>query len=434
MKILPKSAFGQTVLLIGMLLMLNQIVSYISIALYIIKPYSQQMNELLAKQVRVVFLDIEENPFTPALAEAFHRETDIGVYYEQTALKIGLAEALYYPHRSHEMSLLLGGPTEVRVSQVDEYLFWIRPPQAPNLWVKIPISGIEETNLSPLVLFLLVIGGLSIIGGWLFVRQLNRPLKALQNAAENVGRGSLPPPLPLEGSSEIVAVTEAFNHMSKGIKRLEDDRNLLMAGISHDLRTPLTRIRLATEMMSNVDQFLKEGIENDIEDMNAIIDQFIDYIRDIQKDQPELTSINELVAEVVQAHQMSQRNLQFLPTYGLPDISIKQIAIKRVIDNLIENAIRYTQGKIIVETNLNFEKTHLIITVSDEGKGIDESKIDELFQPFTQGDQARGTVGSGLGLAIIKRIVDSHGGKVILKNKKQGGLIASVLLPNLSFS
>lgn len=429
MKILPKSAFGQTVLLIGMLLMLNQIVSYISIALYIIQPYSQQMNELLAKQVRVVFLDIEENPFTPAIAEAFHRETDIGVYHEQTALKIGLAEAVHYPHRSHEMSLLLGGPTEVRVSQVDEYLFWIRPPQAPELWVKIPISGIEENNLSPLVLFLLVIGSLSVIGGWLFVRQLNRPLKALQNAAEDVGRGGLPEPLPLEGSSEIVAVTEAFNHMSKGIKRLEDDRNLLMAGISHDLRTPLTRIRLATEMMSNVDEFLKEGIENDIEDMNAIIDQFIDYIRDIQKDQPELIAINQLVAEVVQAHQVSQRDLQFFPTHGLPDISIKQIAIKRVIANLIENAIRYTEQKIVVQTSFNVEKTQLIISVLDEGPGIDESKIEELFQPFTQGDQARGAVGSGLGLAIIKRIVDGHGGQITLVNKEQSGLIASVLLP-----
>lgn len=433
MKILPKSAFGQTVLLIGMLLMLNQIVSYISIALYVIQPYSQQMNELLAKQVRVVFLDIEENPFTPAIAEAFQRETDIGVYDEKSAMEIGLAQAIHYPHRSHEMSLLLGGSTEVRISQVDEYLFWIRPPQAPHLWVKIPLKGVEENNLSPLVLFLLIIGSFSVIGGWLFVRQLNRPLKSLQNAAEDVGRGGLPAPLPLEGTSEIVAVTEAFNHMSQGIKRLEDDRNLLMAGISHDLRTPLTRIRLATEMMNNVDEFLKEGIESDIDDMNAIIDQFIDYIRDIQKDKPELSNINHLVNDVVQAQQVSKRDIFFIPTESLPKIFIKYIAIKRVIANLIENAIRYTDGTITVQTVIDETKQYLVICVSDEGEGIDESKMDELFKPFTQGDQARGTVGSGLGLAIIKRIIDGHGGKIELSNQEQGGLMAKVLLPILNY-
>ena len=142
------------------------------------------------------------------------------------------------------MSALLGGPAEVRISQGDEYLFWIRPPQAPNFWVKIPLSGLEEENFSPLVLILMILGILSVAGGWLFVRQLNRPLKALQRAAEDVGRGNFSDPLTEEGTTEIVAETEAFNHMSKGIMQLEDDRNLLMAGISHDLRTPLTRIRL----------------------------------------------------------------------------------------------------------------------------------------------------------------------------------------------
>ena len=158
MKILPRSAFGQTVLLISFLLFINQIVSYISFALYVIEPNQQQINQLLAKQVRVVFIDIGDARLSPKMAKAFHNETGIGVYYAADAYKFGLAEAGLYPYRSEQMSILLGGPAEVRISQGDEYLFWVRAPQAPHLWVKIPLLGMEESNLSPLIFFMAFIG------------------------------------------------------------------------------------------------------------------------------------------------------------------------------------------------------------------------------------------------------------------------------------
>ena len=428
MKVLPRSAFGQTVLLIGFLLFVNQVVSYISFALYVIEPNQQQINQLLAKQIRVVFIDIKDTSLSPKMAEAFNRETGIGVYREKDALKLGLASAGYYPYRSEQMSALLGGPAEVRISQGDEYLFWIRPPQAPNLWVKIPLLGLEEANFSPLVFFLGIIGVLSVAGGWLFVRQLNRPLKSLQRAAEDVGRGDFPEPLAERGTSEIMAVTQAFNHMSKGIKQLEDDRNLLMAGISHDLRTPLTRIRLASEMMSDLDDFLKEGIENDIDDMNNIIDQFIDYIRHDSKDKAELGDLNVLVEEVLHVETPVNRFIHFIPN-DCPKIPLRHVAVKRALANLIQNALRYTQGDIDVITGHDKEKSCAYFIVSDQGGGIPEADIERLFQPFTQGDTARGTEGSGLGLAIIKRIVDTHGGSVELSNKPEGGLQAKVCLP-----
>jgi len=428
MKVLPRSAFGQTVLLIGFLLFVNQVVSYISFALYVIEPNQQQINQLLAKQIRVVFIDLDDARLSPKMAEAFHKETGIGVYREKDALKLGLASAGYYPYRSEQMSELLGGPAEVRISQGDEYLFWIRPPQAPNLWVKIPLLGLEEANFSPLIFFLGIIGVLSVAGGWLFVRQLNRPLKSLQRAAEDVGRGDFPKPLTEHGTSEIMAVTQAFNHMSKGIKQLEDDRNLLMAGISHDLRTPLTRIRLASEMMLEVDDYLKEGIENDIDDMNNIIDQFIDYLRHDSKDKAELGDLNVLVEEVLNVETPANRLIIFTPN-DCPEIPLRHVAVKRALANLIQNALRYTQGDIEVITGQDKEKGFAYFIVSDQGEGIPDADIEHLFQPFTQGDKARGTEGSGLGLAIIKRIVDTHGGRVVLSNKAEGGLQAKVYLP-----
>ena len=429
MKILPRSAFGQTVLLIGFLLFINQIVSYISFAIYVFDPHQQQINQLLAKQVRVVFIDIDDAKLSPKMAKAFHNETGIGVYREEDALKFGLASAGLFPYRSEQMSLLLGGDAEVRISDGNEYLFWIRAPQAPHLWVKIPLVGMERGNFNPLIFFMVVIGLLSVMGGWVFVRQLNRPLKSLEIAAEDVGRGDFPEPLVERGTSEIMAVTQAFNHMSKGIKQLEDDRNLLMAGISHDLRTPLTRIRLASEMMQDQDGFLKEGIETDIEDMNNIIDQFIDYLRHDSKDKAEIGDLNALVDEVLNVERPSDRLITF---HGgdCPKIPLRHVAVRRALANLVQNAIRYTSGDIDVFTGV--ENDYAFIIVSDNGAGIPEADIERLFQPFTQGDTARGTEGSGLGLAIIKRIVDTHGGSVVLSNKPEGGLQAKMSLP-LSF-
>ena len=429
MKILPRSAFGQTVLLIGFLLFINQIVSYISFAIYVFDPHQQQINQLLAKQVRVVFIDIDDAKLSPKMAKAFHNETGIGVYREEDALKFGLASAGLFPYRSEQMSLLLGGDAEVRISDGNEYLFWIRAPQAPHLWVKIPLVGMERGNFNPLIFFMVVIGLLSVMGGWVFVRQLNRPLKSLEIAAEDVGRGDFPEPLVERGTSEIMAVTQAFNHMSKGIKQLEDDRNLLMAGISHDLRTPLTRIRLASEMMQDQDAFLKEGIEIDIEDMNNIIDQFIDYLRHDSKDKAEIGDLNALVDEVLNVERPSDRVITFHPS-DCPKIPLRHVAVRRALANLVQNAIRYTSGDIDVFTGV--ENDYVFIIVSDNGAGIPEADIERLFQPFTQGDTARGTEGSGLGLAIIKRIVDTHGGSVVLSNKPSGGLQAKVSLP-LSF-
>jgi len=225
-----------------------------------------------------------------------------------------------------------------------------------------------------------------------------------------------------------MAVTQAFNHMSKGIKQLEDDRSLLMAGISHDLRTPLTRIRLASEMMSELDDFLKEGIECDIDDMNNIIDQFIDYLRHDSKDKAEIGDLNVLVEEILHVETPNDRTITFHPS-DCPKIPLRHVAIKRAMANLIQNALRYTSGDIQVFTGLDKEKKCAYFIVSDQGEGIPDADIERLFQPFTQGDLARGTEGSGLGLAIIKRIVDTHGGCVELSNKPEGGLQAKVCLP-----
>ncbi|MCE9680158.1 two-component system sensor histidine kinase EnvZ [Shewanella sp. AS1] len=429
-RFLPRSAFSQTVLLIGSLLLVNQLVSYLSVAVYFIQPTYQQINQLIARQVKILFVDgVDIGREHLTMVDALNakvRDDGMHVYNLKQAREAGVDRAIHYNLLSAQMSEHLGGEAEVRIAQGQEFEIWIRPPQAPSIWIKVPLTGFNEFGLSPLTLYLMVIGALSVIGGWWFARNQNKPLKRLQKAAISVSRGDYPPPLPLSGSTEIIEVTNAFNQMSHSMQQLEQDRALLMAGISHDLRTPLTRIRLASEMMVEEDEYLKEGIAHDIEDMDAIINQFIAYIRQDQETIHEPGQINELIEAVAHAESNREGDI-ILELSSCPEVPMQSIAIKRVITNLVENAFRYGNGWTLIRSH--FDGRRVGFSVEDNGPGIPVEQIPKLFQPFTQGDIARGSVGSGLGLAIIKRIVDRHQGRVILTNRAEGGLCAMVWLP-----
>ena len=431
MRILPQSAFGKTVFLIGFLLLINQLVSYFLVAVYVIQPSLQQTNHLIAKQIKVIFIDVgqQDRQFSEELTKRFQQATGIEVYSLAAAGQFGLDNSIYYQYFSDEMSRELGGPAEVRIEQDESFSFWVRPPQAPDYWIKIPLNGLNETDFSPLQIYILLIGFLSVAGGWWFARHLNRPLQSLQQAALRVGRGDIPDPLPEVGSTEIISVTRAFNHMASGIRQLEKDRALLMAGVSHDLRTPLTRIRLASEMVSEQDNWIRDGIVNDIEDMNAIIDQFIDYIRHHKEEALLEEDLNQLVSEQVGAERLQQRQIETDLAAHLPLVPMRRIAMKRVLTNLIENAIKYSEGPIEIHTGFEKGSKRLYVQVRDHGPGIPEQQMAKMFEPFTQGDSARGSAGSGLGLAIIKKIVDMHRGEITLHNHAFGGLVATVFLP-----
>ena len=427
MRFLPKSAFGQTVLLISILLFINQVVSLVSVTFYFVSPNVQQINNLLATQIKLAFVE-EVDRLNPQLKPQFDQVAGMHIYSQKEAHENGLEKAIPYQSWSNQMSDSLGGPAQVRITHGEPYLYWINPPQNPNVWITIPMVGLGQGDGSPHLVYLLMIGVLSVGGSLIFVRRLNRPLKALQDAAILVGRGQVPKPLKEEGSTELIAVTHAFNQMSKGIKQLEDDRALLTAGISHDLRTPLTRIRLASEMLPVSQDWVKDGIVQDIEDMNEIIDQFIDYVRQDQQESKEECNLNDLIRDAVQVRNIQENHNITLDLAPLPNTHIRRVALKRVIDNLIENAFRYGSDDIEISSQFNKKDKLISFAIRDFGPGIPDDQIQGLFEPFTQGDKARGSLGSGLGLAIIKRIVDMHAGKVTLQNHPKGGLIATVFI------
>ena len=301
---------------------------------------------------------------------------------------------------------------------------WIQTPEMNGNWVQEPLKTYANYSPELILAWLLGVPLISAAIILTLVRQLNRPLRRLQNAANNYSKTGKAPYLETNhGPLEIRQVNQAFNHMIYTLEQTERDRQIMLAGISHDLRTPLTRIRLSAEMMPD-DDFLKEGLIYDVEDMDAILNQFISYMRDGSDEEPQETNLNTVLQELV--IQFKPLDIRFI-AQELPLISARTLSLKRLIGNLINNSKRY--GAEPIEISAHIEDHHVKISVADHGEGIPEDQIEALMQPFVRGNEARTIQGSGLGLAIVKRIVDLHQGELIIHNRAEGGLEAIISLP-----
>jgi two-component system osmolarity sensor histidine kinase EnvZ len=272
----------------------------------------------------------------------------------------------------------------------------------------------------------LVILAVLLVSAFVFARYLARPLRELNDAVASVGKGRSPPPLPETGPSEIVTVNRGFNQMLSNLRQMEQDRAVLLAGVSHDLRTPLARLRLGIEV-GGQDERARQGMVEDIEEMDRIINQFLDFAREERDATVEQVDLNELVAAVVERQARAGQALRFSPG-ELPPLALRTTACSRLVANLVDNALRYGAPPIEVATRR--EGSSVILEVSDRGPGIPQDQVERLKRPLTRGDPARGGAGgAGLGLAIAERIVRLHGGALDLLPRPGGGLIARVTLP-----
>ena len=319
----------------------------------------------------------------------------------------------------------LGPETELRI-QPRLQLLWIKLVAGDRVYwagYQLPPRASEDAP-GRAVEWSLIILAVLLIGAYPFARYLARPLRELSDAVASVGQGRSPPPLPETGPSEIVTLNRGFNQMLSNLRQMEQDRAVLLAGVSHDLRTPLARLRLGIEVAG---QDERQGMVEDIEEMARIINQFLDFAREEHETSVELRDFNELVAAVVERHARAGHALRFSPGQ-LPPLALRATACSRMVANLVDNALRY--GAPPVEIATRREGSSAILEVSDRGPGIPPDQVERLKRPLTRGDPARGGAGgAGLGLAIAERIARLHGGALDLLQRAGGGLLARVALP-----
>ncbi|MBB5366957.1 MULTISPECIES: sensor histidine kinase [unclassified Janthinobacterium] len=278
---------------------------------------------------------------------------------------------------------------------------------------------------------------LSLLGAAIISSLINLPLSRLTAAARDIAKGKQPALLPEKGPIEIIEANRSFNQMVDDLKQVESDRAVILAGISHDLRTPLARMQLEVEM-ANLSDEAREGIQSDIGQMDAIIGQFLDYAKPTEASSFIEVDLSGLLSDLARE------------AMRLPDVKVTaEIAegahamgnatdLRRVLNNLVENARRYgkTEGSEITEIDFacQVKSIHgakrVVIEVQDHGPGVPADKIEQMLKPFTRLDSARGQAnGAGLGLAIVDRVLLRHGAELQVRNREGGGLAFQISLP-----
>ena len=426
----PRSLFGRLALLLLAVIVISQ-----AAAIYL---FRQDRVALLARQFGDTKL-VELRGLRAALASADPGAADstiarIGEAYRARIVPDEERRAIGFPPQNPLLLELqerlrneLGEETELRI-QPRQQLLWVKLAAGDRAYwagFQMPPRPGEDVPGRAIELSLIILAVL-LVSAYAFARYLARPLRQLNEAVASVGQGRSPPPLPETGPSEIVNLNRGFNQMLASLRQSEQDRAVLLAGVSHDLRTPLARLRLGLEVGVKDDE-ARQGMTEDVEEIDKIIAQFLDFARDEREMRPEFVDVNHEISALIERYQRGGSSIAFHPG-ELPRFALRATALSRLAANLIDNALRHGAPPIEVATRQ--ENGSLVLEVRDHGPGIPLDQVERLKRPFTRGDPARsGVPGAGLGLAIVERIARLHAGALDLLRNPGGGTIARVTLP-----
>ncbi len=304
-----------------------------------------------------------------------------------------------------------------------------------NQWLGVQVHPITQTKGPEWVSWIAAAALLSMVGAAVAVGYLNNPLSRLSRAAQQLAKGQTPDALPEAGPQEIQHLNASFNRMVSQLQQAEADRNLMLAGISHDLRTPLARMRLEVEMSPMADA-QRRAIDQDLSQVDQTIGQLLQYAKPAKELPVSAVNLLEVIQDVIHQTQATLANthdhFRFranTQAYCLID----REDFSRCVTNLLENARRYgksAQGTACIEITVQSRGDRLHVDVRDRGPGIASHDIDRLLRPFSRGEAARtGGAGCGLGLAIVERLLAHAGGRLRLLPREAGGLIARMDLP-----
>lgn len=426
---LPRTLMGRNALLLAGLIISSQTLTLALFAALVLIPQADRVAGIVAQSIVAVSSTLDE--VTPATRAELIAQLNASPYLEV------LPGNQPPPVRTDQPSVLERFFMQALVDRLESQteIAW-RVGDGRVVWLDIELGGKPywiaaraPNAIEPVgALLLSVVAASLLIGlfGLFITRQIDQPLRHLAEAADELNLGHSSQPISVSGPAEIRALASSFNQMTERLAEAESERAFVLAGVSHDLRTPLAKLRLAVEMMPAADE-LRETAVLQVERMDRLLQQFLDFARgfDAEPERPaELSDLLRACADECGAQGAVR-------LHDAPDtvLVVRVEALRRAIVNLIENAL--THGAPPVEITLKSSAGRITIEIADRGPGLSGDQLETVKVPFRRGGPSMAPAGSGLGLAIAERIVHLHEGTLSLIAREGGGLIARVELPRI---
>ncbi len=437
-KWLPSSLFGRTLLIVALPLLLAQIIGTYFFYARHWDNISRYLALSVAGEISLVTQRFERLPVSAR-----------GDWLEETRGALDLF-AKYSSTKTHEDIPPRPGVKDRALKDLESQLFWRlqgRPFElermADDSTVRVVVhlkqgelsfllskKRLTSSTIQLILIVNLIVMILVLIIATLFLRNQVRPIVSLARAADRFGRGLDLPDFHPHGAREVRMASQAFLTMKERIQRMVDSRTEMLAAVSHDLRTPLARMKLQLEMMPK--DMVNKGLSEDVRDMEAMVTEYLDFVSGGAQEQAKTTSVAEVLRALAERYHALGAKVEVMVDDDVM-IPLKPHAFKRAVGNLVDNGLRYGTRCFL---RLAVSPLFVSVIVEDDGPGIPEVQREEVFLPFRRLDEARNLnhgAAAGLGLSIVREVVHAHGGRIHLDDAPMGGLRATIIIPRQSY-
>jgi len=426
-KILPKSLLGRSIIIIFVPIFLLVIITSVIFYQTSWNIISKRLTESVVADINVIVKLINQNLETEAMEIANEDfKMKINIQKNSTVENIIFIDQRgILSQRLNQALININKPFTYDLSNIDKGVKIVIQLEKDLLLINVDKDRLYSETAFVFLLWMIFASIILLIVSYFLMSQQIRPLKRLSIIAETFGRGLDAPELQSAGASEIRQTANAFNQMRTRIKRFLKQRTDMLAGVSHDLRTPLTRMKLQLSLLK--DEKAKKELELDINEMTAMLDSYVSFVRSEAPEPIESINLNKFLKEIInsvnkETFKINLHEKDVVKTSGRP------LQLKRAFQNIIDNSIRYSD-KLEIEILTNDEGCSILF--EDNGPGIPNKNYEDVFKPFFTLDPSRNKLKgeSGLGLAITRDIIRSHGGDIKLGESKFGGLKSILQLP-----
>lgn len=428
---MPRGLYGRAALILILPVFVVQLVVFVVFAQRHFTDVTQQMTATMIRELALVFETIDDTPSAeqvPAQLEERLGKLDIAVDLVGDDDMPSADTRLWYDFSGTVFAPMLRDafPAIRRILLADDRIVVLFADTRHGL-VRLETARNRLSASKPHQLYVNMVffGVLMTAIAYVYLRNQLRPITRLAVAADAFGRGRHVPYTPA-GAAEVRAAGAAFVDMRHRIERHIEQRTLMLSGVSHDLRTPLTRMRLALSLLDDAE---REPLQHDLDEMQRLVDEFLNFVQGATEGMPERVDPIALVRGIVEDAQRAGRDVELVSEEGAGTIRLRETAIRRAVDNLIANAVRYGSR---AEVSVTLSDRALRIRVEDDGPGIPEDQRSEAQKPFVRLDVARNQdrgAGVGLGLAIATDVARAHGGVLRLgESQRLGGLCADIVI------